>query len=294
MHSDVGGGYAHGEGGKDYVEGRVAVDGDVTVEGQAIPSKKLAQVPLVDMHYQALKAGVPLKHWNEIVADQKLSEQFQCHSQLIQDYNDWLFNHGVTGGSPDEQIKAHTRQYVKWKGSLLREGSTYLTRQPFYRRAKRKEQRDLLDANKYLEELVDKFTKIEEYIKERNKEREEQNARHAEDRAIRDKNLAELRARGVNVPEHPLPVWHYDPIPLEAVLGADAKELYDAVRDDTPLAACSRKLFDEYVHDSLAMFKMLNWTELDFPVLSTNGYLRYRTVFNAESPQMPQRCVPGG
>jgi len=267
----------------------------VIVEGLVAPSAKLAQIPLIDMHYEAVKAGVPLKSWNEISGDEELTDQFQCHPLLIRDYNDWLSNHGVIDRNHDEQIKAHTRQYVKWKGTLIRKGNLHLAHQQFYLRAQDKERKQLLNANKALEKLIDKFTKKEEEIRERNKEREAQNDRNDANRALYDKRYAELRARGVDIPYHPPLIVRYAPIPLEAMLRTDTKELYDAARDETPLAACTKKLFENYVHDSLAHFDLLwGWTEFDFFLISTDGYLRYRTTFKMTSTLVATQCTPEG
>jgi hypothetical protein len=53
MHSDVGGGYTPGGQGKDWAGGKVE------------DSAKLSQIPLIDMHFEAIKAGVPMMTMEE-------------------------------------------------------------------------------------------------------------------------------------------------------------------------------------------------------------------------------------
>lgn len=85
MHSDVGGGYSPGGQGKD------------CVDAQALGAAKLSQIPLIDMHHEAIKAGVPLMTMEEIRQRPALAKYFACHPQLIDAYNGWLAGHAIAG-----------------------------------------------------------------------------------------------------------------------------------------------------------------------------------------------------
>lgn len=265
MHSDVGGGYSPGSQGKDFVDGKA--------DGTA----KLAQIPLIDMHHEAIKAGVLLKTMEEIQQDSVRAQHFGCHPQLIRDYNAWLAGHGAGGGAHAEQIRAHCRQYVAWKGMRLWNGDGSLLQQPFFKQADGEEQVDLANAQRDFANLVRNL------------------AQGKKDMASYRANLAEIddrieagrrTGRPVFVPAPRASQEAYD----YAKVPAETSQLLDLVLEHVSVPQASIVLFDNYVHDSLAGFYlMFGRTELNMPALATYGYLRYRGVFNIAGRQR-QEC----
>ncbi len=120
VHSDVGGGYWPGE------------------QGKAMPewgdSPHLSQIPLIDMHFAAIKAGVPMMTIQEIKADSGVAKSFSASAHLIKAYNAWLNQHGVKGGDIRAFTESHTRHYIRWRASL------HLNRKPEQAGATRQEQ----------------------------------------------------------------------------------------------------------------------------------------------------------
>lgn len=120
MHSDFGGGYSRGAQRRDRVAG--------VADGRT----KLSPVTLIDIHHEAIKAGVLLRTREEISLKAGLDVHFGCHSQLIRDYNAWLGGHRIGAAAHAQQIRSHARQYVAWKGSRLWNGPGSMLEQPFY------------------------------------------------------------------------------------------------------------------------------------------------------------------
>lgn len=267
MHSDVGGGYSPGSQGKDHVGGRV--------DGTA----KLSQIPLIDMHHEAIKAGVPIRTIEEL-EHRGLGVYFGCHPQLVSDYNAWLLGHGVAGGGHAAQIRAHCHQYVQWKGKRLWKGPDNLMAQPFYERADKEDQYDLSKAQQAFGNLVARYaqakSELDEYTKNLNRVKE----------SVR-KNIAAGRpSHAVHAPAASSAANSY------VTLNRDTKLLLDAVTAKKPLPDGVTVLFDNYAHDSLAGFYLMGGkTELTIPILATNGYLRYRGVFNVSSTIKRQECA---
>lgn len=136
MHSDVGGGYTPGS------------------QGKGMPawgaSPNLSQIPLVDMHLEALKAGVFLKSWDEIETDDRLRAAYSCDSRLINTYNAWLSGHGIGGGDHGQQIREHSQQYAGWHGLRFKAGEGKFNQQRFYKEASSEDQDDLRKGQRWL------------------------------------------------------------------------------------------------------------------------------------------------
>lgn len=260
MHSDVGGGYSPGTQGKDFVDGKS--------DGTA----KLSQIPLIDMHYEAIKAGVLLKTMEEIKQEPLLGMHFGCHPQLMRDYNAWLEGHAVGAGAHAKQIRQHSRQYVAWKGKRLWEGPGNLSEQPFYKQCDAEDRYDLANAQRDFGKLVADLAKV----------RKEWLAHQAKMKRI---ETARKTGQLIFEPTSPpsLPPTNYDRLPTET------RNLLELVLNRTPVPEASTVLFDKYVHDSLAGFYLGTSTELNIRLLKTNGYLRHRSVFSVAGIR-PQEC----
>lgn len=261
MHSDVGGGYSPGGQGK----GMPAWGG----------SAHLSQVPLVDMHYEAIKAGVPLMTIDEIRHEPALAKAFSCDARLVRSYNGWLAAHGVGQGAHAAQIRQHSRQYLRWRGLRLRTTADSMLKQRFFQEADAEDRVDLANAQTV---LAKRITGI--------RQAQEQSRKNREVLDMYVKQAQEAAKRGAPVPAPMLPSVSSD------LQDAELMELFNQVNDQTPLPPAVIALFDDYVHDSIAGFYILKFTELTLPGLSTKGYLRYRGVYSVKTtdPSISASC----
>ena len=268
MHSDVGGGYTPGSQGKEDVDGRV--------EGTA----KISQIPLIDMHHAAFEAGVPLRTIDELAPLGDVAMHFACHPQLVRDYNAWLSGHGLPAGAHTQQIRAHCQQYVRWKGKRLWQGDENLLAQPFFQRADSEDQYDLNNAQQDFGNLVARYAEGKSSLLNFR-----QQQRGAREKVLDDRSSG--KPATYMYPSQPSPqAYEY------LRLSADTRALLDDVINKAEIPDASERLFDNYLHDSLAGFYLFGGrTELNMPVLATNGYLRYREVFSINSSVQPQVCV---
>ncbi|QAU23576.1 DUF2235 domain-containing protein [Dyella sp. M7H15-1] len=235
VHSDVGGGYLPTEQGK---------------------LSQLSQIPLIDMHYEAMKSGVPLLDSNEIGRRDDLLKDFHCPKPLIEAYNAYLDTHGSSSVSGKDAvvdvIHQHTRQYLQWRGDLLESWQGLKTRD-FYRRATSSDQKQLLMANT---DLSNQMAVLDQRI-------------HIEDGSALDKAAAiSLYANTGKFDEMLQPV------------DASTRDMLATLRRHAPLPPAVVRVLDDYVHDSRAGFRPLSNAE---PYSVTGGYLRYRTVFSQPS-----------
>ncbi len=256
MHSDVGGGYSpssQGKGMKAWAS-----------------SPSLSQVPLIDMHYEAIQAGVPLRTIEEIASRPALAQAFSCDKRLVETYNGWLASHGIPGGAAaTEQIRAHTRQYMRWRGLRLRTGTSNLLQQRFFLESDAEDRVDLANAQ-----------------------------------ALLGNTVAELRRGGAAAISR-----HAE---ATAQSAQDVSTLLTQVNDESSLPDAVVRMFDDYVHDSLAGFYIGTHTELSLPLIevavavnpysmeppqmipvSRKGtYLRYRTAYQVDGTKSAATCVP--
>lgn len=252
MHSDVGGGYWPGE------------------QGKAMPdwgaSPHLSQIPLIDMHFAAIKGGVPMRTIEEIRASPSLSKSFATDPQLLGTYNNWLANQGIKGGDIRAFTEAHTRHYIRWRAALLMTGKgDGVAGLDFFKRAtlaadKTKDQTDMREADqsfewqlRWLLERRAANATVSGYLKERLKD------------AIR---LSTNIWGTLLIEPGKTPLTTYE-----------KKFLEIATESPMPPPGCA-ELFENYVHDSRAGFRPFA-KQHEF-VWLTGGYLRYRHVFKEE------------
>ncbi|MGX9782987.1 phospholipase effector Tle1 domain-containing protein [Janthinobacterium lividum] len=243
MHSDVGGGYYPGEQGR-----------SMPAWG---PSPHLSQIPLIDMHFAALKAGVPLLTINEMNEKQRVAvrKSFSTDPRLIASYNNWLTHNGIKGADVKTFTEAHTKQYLRWRGMLHAQGKTQLKTKRFFKESDKPGQKDLLEAD----------TDLGIYLRSW-RERKKANATVAGWLNERAKTvLNRVSPAGMLFVEDgkdPLSDW-------------EERFLKIMTEGAQPPAGCVT-LFEDYVHDSRAGFRILGKHE---PVWLTGGYGRFRNVF---------------
>ncbi len=239
MHSDVGGGYTPGDQGKG-----MPPAGGATAQ--------LSQVPLVDMHHAATRAGVPLLSMTEINRIGSLRGKYTIPADLRDTFNGFLRSHGVSRGLPlDVATRRHAEQYLQWRG--LRAAN--LQAQPFFLRAPAKHQTDMTQANTQL--MAQSGTLGERSAANATPE-------GASREQTRDIVRQVVPLSGLLVPDGREP------------LGRVEQQLLTAMKSPSSLPTPLIKLFDDYVHDSRAGFRILGIHE---PALLTGGYFRYRRVF---------------
>lgn len=107
MHSDVGGGYRPGEGGK----------GAASPAGSAAPEavESLSLVPLRAMYDEALAAGVPLLAMGSKQWTKANDEDFRCSQILIERFNHYMKAIGPGGRLLGDEMLAHMRAYYAWR-----------------------------------------------------------------------------------------------------------------------------------------------------------------------------------
>ncbi|MGF6775424.1 T6SS phospholipase effector Tle1-like catalytic domain-containing protein [Paraburkholderia sp. GAS334] len=240
MHSDVGGGYLPTEQGK---------------------SGQLSQIPLNDMYYEALKAGVPLHSRDEINSKgfEALKKQFDIPADLLAAYkaywSDSRINTNASGNDGVlDVIHQHTRQYLQWRKALP--AKVDLENRDFYNHATTDDRDQLKEAQNGLAEQVN---------------------------AIRATLQSPLKTAGTDALLNLLsPVvaakyaWEHRPG------SSETRELFSAVIENAEVPVGVEKLFNGYLHDSRAGFRIPKKME---PQDITGGYLRYRNVYQNNHEQ---------
>ncbi|NUU01317.1 T6SS phospholipase effector Tle1-like catalytic domain-containing protein [Herbaspirillum robiniae] len=239
MHSDVGGGYTPGDQGK-----------SMPAWGQ---SPHLSQIPLIDMHFAALKAGVPLLTTQEISAKPALAASYATDARLIKAYNDWLATNGVQGGTVREFTEAHTKQYLRWRGSMQEGKGALMLQKRFYQDAPTADKKDLLEADAELGKMIRDW-----------RERANLNL---------DQRMGQMTRKYARRLSPLAGVWTDA---SKDHLTAEEKKFYDIMCAGPMPPAASVTLFEDYVHDSRAGFRVAGKQE---PVFITGGYARFRHVF---------------
>lgn len=243
MHSDVGGGYCPGE------QGKAMADWGV--------SPHLSQIPLIDMHFAALKAGVPMMTIEEIKADVAVARSFATDTRLISAYNRWLTEQGIKGGDIKAVTEAHTRHYIRWRASLHLSGDgSGVSGLDFFKRA------ELAQDKTDMREADHSFRMQLALLLERRK------ANASWSGFLKERLKDAIRISS--------PVGRVLVEPGKTPLTAYERKFIEIAADGPlPPAGCA-ELFSDYIHDSRAGFRILSIHE---PTIATGGYLRFRHVF---------------
>jgi hypothetical protein len=255
MHSDVGGGYRPNE------QGKGAGDDGTNM---------LSQIPLIDMHFEAIKAGVTMDTVDEMKGRTPLS--FKASPALINAYNAWLASHGVPAGDFRAVTEAHVRQAIRWRTQMHLSGHINYSERPFFARANNgwgdQAQIDASEReyNHQLRWLVERYNAnrgVAGYLTER------------------AKDVRAVLSRGVQVLPGARSLVTPSDFGLPPISDQEEHFVKVALEERDPSAA-STALFDNYVHDSRAGFLSEYGRE---PIFLTGGYLRYRNVFESNAQQ---------
>jgi hypothetical protein len=240
MHSDLGGGYYPGEQGKS-----MPTWGD---------SPQLSQIPLLDMHFASLKGGVPMRTIEEMVANPKLAKSFSTDAKMLAAYNGWLKTNGIKAAQITPFTQAHARQYLRWRGLLHANNVAQLGNKRFYKDAPAKDQKDLAEADNNLGMMLRAW-----------RERKDANATVFG-------SLRELTKTAL----HFVPGAPYFVDTGKVSLSQHEDTFLTLMTEGDPPPTSVVTLFEDYVHDSRAGFRILWWQE---PEWLSGGYARYRHVF---------------
>ena len=82
----------------------------------------------------------------EISAIPPLRNSYSTDPQLMIDYNNWLDTNGIAGGNITEFTQAHTKQYIRWRGTF-HSGRSKILDQDFYRRSNAGDKKDLEESD---------------------------------------------------------------------------------------------------------------------------------------------------
>jgi hypothetical protein len=243
MHSDLGGGYYPGEQGKG-----MSTWGD---------SPQLSQIPLLDMHFASIKGGVAMSTIEEIKEDEKVAKSFSTDPKMLAAYNGWLRNNGIKAAQITEFTQAHARQYLRWRGTMHANNVALLGKKRFYQDAPAKDKKDLLEADSNLGIMLRAW-----------RERKDANATFLG--VLRERTKDVLYLESMLVLKVPFVERGKDR------LSKHEDAFLTLMMDGAPTPAPIAALFEDYVHDSRAGFRIGKWQE---PEWLTGGYARYRDVF---------------
>jgi len=218
VHSDVGGGYLPTEQGK---------------------LSQCSQIPLVDMHHDAIKAGVPILSRDEIAQRPDLEKDFHVSFDLTRAYNNYWAQCGIgASGDTGTLVRQHTHQYAQWRGGMLAQGQDLKTR-GFFHRANSKDKSEIANAQVDLA-----------------------------------KQIASLRTRMRVASDHA--AGQSGGVPLQERVDPVTRILLEELDRHDKLPNAVRSFMDDYVHDSRAGFLIRSHIE---PSDITGGYLRYRNIY---------------
>jgi len=243
VHSDVGGGYARTEQGKS-----VYVDTD---------TGKLSQIPLSVMYRKAIMAGVPLLlpfEWK----NEAIKKVMKVDPVLIRDFNNYRENTDIGGRNLREMLRKQYAFYIRWRkmryGTLVKVMSANLAKVSPEKMRKR-DLRDMIDSERKLEAEL-KF--LNSY-------------------------MDDYSVTPMNTPAQGQRIWipNVNKSAKEvSVLGGEIQSMekidqweqgIKKIWNDKAPPQAAVKMFEQYVHDSVAWFRV--------EPADSWGYLRWRTVF---------------
>lgn len=263
VHSDIGGGYCPREQGK----GKEATGADM-----------LSRLPLAHMYRAARLAGVPLKL--ELVTQQSVKDDFRIAPTTIEAFNHYLRHARTTNGSLTDIMREQRNFYIQWRymrrqsGPAPIEGNEEMGIRPIdsYIGARQEDRNDLHSANaEFTKEIADFERWLDNYL---------------------------------NPPVSDTAAWHIGPHTQEEITPQSPGFNDEWYNEWTEVARFWRReclpegmemLFDDYVHDSRAWFK-ISGTEADDVEGELQSWLRklkeYEESFYSESHGMAYPLTP--
>lgn len=251
VHSDIGGGYSPYEQGKS-----TGGNGD---------NAKLSQIPLADMYRKALLAGVPFLLPNEWQSNKTATRAMSVDTGLIKDFNNYIVSAKSRTQSLDVLLYYHHNLYIQWwrkREKNFMEVMTPKIKHP-KNTTKDRDMLDLSDGYRGLRYELDFFARSEK----------DGRAKLAKERvSLMAPLLPYLRTTAYGKPteikgETPS-LFDWDWARNEKF--KEWKDMKQSWNSTLPLQDSIIKLFDDYVHDSKAWFRV--------ETVESWGYLRRRFI----------------
>ncbi|SMC29950.1 Uncharacterized alpha/beta hydrolase domain [Andreprevotia lacus DSM 23236] len=131
VHSDIGGGYPHGDQGK-----------SITAQDELMHTHKLGQITLHDMYIEALEAGVPLHIKSPTMEDDKrfelksyMEDAFAISGDVISAFNGWI-GKAPAAGNVEKAMEHCFGDMLAWRALRAMPGTAdYITAQRFFKAA---------------------------------------------------------------------------------------------------------------------------------------------------------------
>ncbi|MCP3723234.1 hypothetical protein M3I53_08820 [Paraburkholderia sp. CNPSo 3272] len=213
------------------------------------------------MYYEALKAGVPLRSREEINSQEfaALKNQFDIPTELLEAYNSYWSDSNIKSNASGkdgvlDMIHQHTRQYLRWRKALPTKVD--LQNRDFFSAATNLDKNQLREPQEDLVEQVNAIrTSLQSPLK----------------------TVSTEAMLGLLSPVTALMyAWEHRPT------SGDTRELFSAVTESADVPKGVQELFNHYLHDSRAGFRLPTNME---PQDITGGYLRYRNVYRNSHEQ---------
>ena len=251
VHSDIGGGYSPYEQGKS-----TGGNGD---------NAKLSQIPLADMYRKALLAGVPFLLPNEWQSSKTATRAMSVDTGLIKDFNNYIVSAKSRTQSLDALLYHHNNLYIQWwrkREKNFMEVMTPKIKHP-KNTTKDRDMLDLADGYRGLRYELDFFARSEK----------DGRAKLAKERiSPMAPLLPYLRTtaygKSTEIKGENPSVFDWDWARSEKF--KEWKDMKQSWNSTLPLQDSIIKLFDDYVHDSKAWFRV--------ETVELWGYLRRRFI----------------
>lgn len=251
VHSDIGGGYSPYEQGKS-----TGGNGD---------NAKLSQIPLADMYRKALLAGVPFLLPNEWQSNKTATRAMSVDTGLIKDFNNYIVSAKSRTQSLDALLYHHNNLYIQWwrkREKNFMEVMTPKIKHP-KNTTKDRDMLDLADGYRGLRYELDFFARSEK----------DGRAKLAKERVSPMAPLLPyLRTtaygKSTEIKGENPSVFDWDWARSEKF--KEWKDMKQSWNSTLPLQDSIIKLFDDYVHDSKAWFRV--------ETVESWGYLRRRFI----------------
>jgi hypothetical protein len=277
MHSDVGGGYAP------LSQGRSPLPSDIT------QYDFLAQIPCIHMYKEAYQAGVPLKQFSEMGADE--TRNFTPTPQAIAAYNAFVAANKASGSTEDVLAQCmHQYRHYRYRklDTFVKDAIAHGAPHSGSKAAVKKDEGMIDKAESWLNSALSggeaKEMRDAEYLNLTNEYFRKQchnfQRKYANDvlLAKRDEtdrqNAALVNPTGVKPHTKPSPTLREH---LQHDFIKQDLDLWEAMHrvGETPAAVVD--FFDKYLHDSIAGFAQ---DSVDEYALNGRGYMRLRGVYD--------------
>lgn len=251
VHSDIGGGYSPYEQGKS-----TGGNGD---------NAKLSQIPLADMYRKALLAGVPFLLPNEWQSNKTATRAMSVDTGLIKDFNNYIISTKATTAPLVALLLYHHNLYIQWWRKRERNFMEVIMPKISHPKntTKVRDMLDLADGYRGLKYELDFFARSEK----------DGRAKLAKERVslmapLLPYSRTTAYGKTTEIKGEKPSVFDWDWARNEKF--KEWQSMKQSWNSTLPLQDSIIKLFDDYVHDSKAWFRV--------ETVESWGYLRRRFI----------------